>query len=48
MSLTQVAKKYGVSRASVVRFAREAMKDKAAQVGEFQPAAAQALVECVA
>ena len=48
MSLTQVSKKYCVSRASVVRFAREAMKDKAAQVGEFQPAAAQALVECVA
>src|ERR1039458_2864784 len=48
MSLTVVAKKHGVSRASVVRFSREAMKDKAAQVGEFQPAAAQALVECVA
>jgi DNA invertase Pin-like site-specific DNA recombinase len=48
MSLTQVSKKYGVSRASVVRFSREAMKDKAAQVGEFQPAVAQAPVECVA
>jgi DNA invertase Pin-like site-specific DNA recombinase len=48
MSLIQVSKKYGVSRASVVRFAREAMKDKAAQVGEFQPAAAQVSVECVA
>jgi DNA invertase Pin-like site-specific DNA recombinase len=47
MSLTQVAKKYGVSRASVVRFAREAMKDKAAQVGELQPAMAQAPAECV-
>ena len=48
MSLTQVSKKYGVSRASVVRFAREAMKDKSAQVGEFQPAMTQAPAECVA
>jgi DNA invertase Pin-like site-specific DNA recombinase len=48
MSLTQVSKKYGVSRASVVRFAREAMKGKFTQVGEFQPAAAQAPVECLA
>src|ERR1017187_7465432 len=48
MSLTVVAKKYGVSRASVVRYAREAMKDKAAQVGEFQPAITQSPVECVA
>lgn len=48
MSLTAVAKKYGVSRASVVRFAREAMKDKAAQVGEFQPAATRAVIECAA
>lgn len=48
MSLTQVSKKYGVSRASVVRFAREAMKDKATQVGELQPTAPQAPVDCVA
>ena len=48
LSLTVVAKKYGVSRASVVRFSREAMKDKAAQVGEFQPAITQSPVECVA
>jgi transposase len=48
MSLTAVAKKYGVSRASVVRFSREAMRDKAAQGGELQPAATQAPVECVA
>jgi transposase len=48
MSLTQVSKKYGVSRASIVRFAREAMKDKSAQVGEFQPAMTQAPAECVA
>jgi DNA invertase Pin-like site-specific DNA recombinase len=48
MSLTQVSKKYGVSRASVVRFARQAMKGEAAQVGEFQPAMTQAPAECVA
>ena len=48
MSLTQVSKKYGVSRASVVRFAREAMNREAAQVGAFQPAAALAPAECVA
>jgi DNA invertase Pin-like site-specific DNA recombinase len=48
-SLTVVAKKYGVSRASVVRFTREAAKREAAEVGEFQPAAAaQAPAECVA
>ena len=48
MSLTAVAKKYGVSRASVVRFSREAMRDKAAEGDEFQPAATQTPVECVA
>jgi len=48
MSLTQVSKKYGVSRASVVRFSREAMKEKSAQVAELQPAMAQAPAECVA
>ena len=48
MSLTQVSKKYGVSRASVVRFARAAMKRESTQVGEFQPAVTQAPVECVA
>src|ERR1019366_10034919 len=37
MSLTQVSKKYGVSRASVVRFTRAAMKGEPAQVGEFHP-----------
>ena len=47
MSLTQVSKKYGVSRASVVRFAREAMKDKSAQVAGLQPAMTQAPVEWV-
>jgi DNA invertase Pin-like site-specific DNA recombinase len=48
MSLTVVAKKYGVSRASVVRFSREAMKDKTAQVGEVQSAKASELAECLA
>jgi len=48
MSLTQVSKKYGVSRASVVRFTREAFNREAAQVGGLQPAARQAPVECVA
>ena len=48
MSLTKVARKYGVSRASVVRFAREAMKREAAQVGAFQPTTVLAPAECVA
>ena len=47
MSLTQVSKKYGVSRASVVRFAREAMKGKFTQV-TAQPQMTQAPVECLA
>jgi DNA invertase Pin-like site-specific DNA recombinase len=47
MSLTQVSKKYGVSRASVVRFAREAMKGESAQVAGLQPAMTQAPVEWV-
>jgi transposase InsO family protein len=48
MSLTQVSKKHRVSRASVVRFAREAMKRESAHVREFQPAAVQTPAECVA
>jgi DNA invertase Pin-like site-specific DNA recombinase len=48
MSLTAVARKYAVSRASVVRFTREAMKGGPAQVGEFHPAAVQTPVECLA
>jgi DNA invertase Pin-like site-specific DNA recombinase len=48
MSLTRVSKKYGVSRASVVRFARAAMKGECPQVGAFLPAATQAPVECIA
>jgi len=48
MSLTAVARKYAVSRASVVRFTRESMKGEPAQVGEFHPAAVLAPVECLA
>jgi DNA invertase Pin-like site-specific DNA recombinase len=48
LSLTAVAKKYGVSRASVVRFSREGMMLKAAQVAGLQSAMAQAPVKCVA
>ena len=48
MSLTAVARKYAVSRASVVRFTRAAMKGEPAQVGWFQPTAVQAPVECMA
>ena len=48
MSLTAVGKKYRVSRASVVRFTRAAMKGEGAQVGEFHPAAVLAPVECLA
>jgi len=48
MSLTQVSKKYGVSRASVVRFAREAMKGESAQVAGLQPVMTQSPAECVA
>lgn len=49
MSLTQFAKKYSVSRASVVRFTREATMRQALQVCQFHPVAAvQAPAECVA
>jgi DNA invertase Pin-like site-specific DNA recombinase len=49
MSLTKVAKKYSVSRASVVRFTREALKHEAAQGVEFPlAAAAQAPAVCMA
>jgi DNA invertase Pin-like site-specific DNA recombinase len=47
MSLTSVAKKYGVSRASVVRFTREATQ-KFTQASEFQPPASHVPAECVA
>lgn len=49
MSLTKVAKKYAVSRATVVRFTKQALKRDAAQGGELPSAeAAQPQPECVA
>ena len=48
LSLTTVAKKYGVSRASVVRFTRDSMKGECVAVAGLQPARDQAQVECVA
>jgi len=48
MSLTNVAKKYAVSRASVVRFTRDAVKRDATQAAGLQVAASLAPVECVA
>jgi DNA invertase Pin-like site-specific DNA recombinase len=47
MSLTQVSKKYGVSRASVVRFTRDSMKGECVGVAALQPAMTQAPVEWV-
>jgi DNA invertase Pin-like site-specific DNA recombinase len=48
LSLTVVAKKYGVSRASVVRFTRESMKGEFVAVAGLQPAMAQAVTQAVA
>jgi DNA invertase Pin-like site-specific DNA recombinase len=48
MSLTVVAKKYSVSRASVVRFTREAIKRESAQASELQQMTIQEPAECVA
>lgn len=48
MSLTEVARKYGVSRASVVRWVREAHKREAAEYAAFQLPNHQAAAECVA
>ena len=48
MSLTAVGKKYGVSRASVVRFSREAKRSEAALLGDFRPAPVLVLAECFA
>jgi DNA invertase Pin-like site-specific DNA recombinase len=47
MSLTETAKKHGVSRASVVRFVHEAQR-KSAPVEQFQPVAANTAVEMAA
>ena len=48
ISLTQISKRYGCSRASVIRFTRDALKREAAQASELQPAMAQAPIECAA
>jgi DNA invertase Pin-like site-specific DNA recombinase len=50
MSLTNVAKKYGVSRASVVRFVREAHRQQMAEVGGLPVGQVEvaAAVECMA
>lgn len=48
MSLTQVSKKYCVSRASVVRFCRESAKRESLQAPEFQPTTAYEPAECLA
>jgi DNA invertase Pin-like site-specific DNA recombinase len=48
MSLTKVSKKYGVSRASVVRFTRDSMKRECVGVAGLQPAMTQAPGECLA
>ncbi len=48
MSLTQVAKKYGVSRASVVRFSKQAKLAETTSVGDFHPAPVTVPAECVA
>jgi len=47
LSLTQCSKKYGVSRASVVRFVREAQRQFAG-VGQYQPVAAEVVAKFVA
>ena len=48
MSLTNVAKKYGVSRASVVRFAREAQRREVADVVEVAAFEQPDTVDCIA
>jgi DNA invertase Pin-like site-specific DNA recombinase len=49
MSLTDTARKYGVSRASVVRFVREAQRQQMAEVGGLAVGQTElAAVECVA
>jgi hypothetical protein len=48
MSLTSVAKKYCVSRASVVRFTRDSIKGECVGVAGLQPATVQVPAECTA
>ena len=47
MSLTIVAKKYGCSRASVVRFVREAQRRQSADLAEYAAGQESAEVECI-
>ena len=47
MSLTQVAKKYGVSRASVVRFCKQVKLAESSSVSDFQEPPNTVSVECV-
>ena len=47
MSLTKVAKKYGVSRSSVVRFTKEALKRESATITEEVPMGEEPMVEDV-
>lgn len=47
MSLTKVAPKYGVSKASVVRFTKDAMKEVAACAGEPALELVKEPIECV-
>lgn len=48
MSLTQTARKYGVSRASVVRFVRESQQSQFGEPLAYQTATESAAAECVA
>lgn len=48
MSLTQVAKKYSVSRVTVLRFSKQAKLAESAPVSDFQPAPETVPVKCVA
>jgi DNA invertase Pin-like site-specific DNA recombinase len=48
MSLTQVSRKHSISRASVVRICREAMKRESTQASNFKPAPVLAQAECMA
>lgn len=48
VSLTKVAKKYGVSRASVVRFSKLARTGETTPVGGFLPAPVLAPAQCLA
>jgi DNA invertase Pin-like site-specific DNA recombinase len=48
MSLTKVAKKYGVSRASVVRFSKLARTGETTPVAGFLPAPVLAPAQCLA